>query len=604
MSYQFNVEDALAMTKFLSLLKSKGEQYISLLRDGFESYLESQFEKYYVTSTFLHRSGDKLFRKVYFPVSVSKEKFSTNFYSVEEVLDKYNFVTISGSAGTGKSTLLKHVFLRLIETTDRIPVMIELRHLNTSKDSIEGLIINKLNASKNTMTRKKLQRYFDNGKFVFLLDGFDELFSENVRQIINDIETFVDINYRNSFIITTRPGTPAQNLPRFVNFSVDPLSTSDIKSFVNLVVENKERIQQLETVIFGKENVQYLHFLNNPLLLSMFILSFESFPEIPKKRSVFYRNVFDTLYSKHDGWTKNSYIRERKSGLQQEEFELILERFSFVSLIRTKYSWEIEELKDEFVNSMNHVGVLCPVSDLLDDILISISLIVLDGLEYKFPHRSMQEYFAARYISRVPDIKKEAVYEKMIEIFEDRSRDGRLVFPLCMELDEFSFNELVLLPFLTELVKNTEGLTDIQLAKYLFDQYEVGIMAVDSGRKNRNDTGFLRPDYLGVSMNKGARFELLTSLVSESIQDVIVNHVIERLHAVRNLPEETLSSLKAVPNSDLRLDYLITGNIPLEEIFITSKLCEVLRSCSNLFVIKLSQIKSKRDRLDRMLEEF
>jgi predicted NACHT family NTPase len=139
-------------------------------------YLHSQTDKYYFTNTFLHRSEKVRFSDIYYPIKATYKKLTTDFNDLDELFKDYNNITIVGSAGSGKTTLIKNIFLQTIYNQNRIPILIELRNLNEFKGDFEKLITEKILKSKIKPSDKIFKRTLESGKFLFLLDGYDEIF--------------------------------------------------------------------------------------------------------------------------------------------------------------------------------------------------------------------------------------------------------------------------------------------------------------------------------------------------------------------------------------------------------------------------------------------
>ncbi|CAG5017831.1 hypothetical protein DYBT9275_05855 [Dyadobacter sp. CECT 9275] len=340
--------------------------------------------------------------------------------------------------------------------------------MNDYNGSFENLIADKILKSKIKPNEITFNRTLESGNFLFILDGYDEIFSSK-KQIINrEIELFVDAYSRNNFIITSRPGSGIENFPRFYDFAVKPLTDDDVKGFISKIVKDTERKSRIYSLIKDPKNNGYLEYLRNPLLLSMFIMTFENHPEIPNKKSSFYRNVFDTLYSKHDGWTKNSFPREKLTKLQQDDFEQILRTFSYLTMIEGHFTFTYEYISDKLTRIRNNVDVTFIVSDLISDLRTSISILLLDGFEYYFPHRSMQEYFAALFISKLPSDKKKIAYNNLSVTFRNSSNDNNSNFwSLCTELDESLFNKYFLIPNLQKIYNRIKG----KNGRHLLDEY-------------------------------------------------------------------------------------------------------------------------------------
>lgn len=83
------------------------------------------------------------------------------------------------------------------------------------------------------------------------------------------------------------------------------------------------------------------------------------------------------MYSKHDA-TKAGYKRELKSNLSYDELVLVFKKRRV-----SRIDYDIESYIYDLVNS------LC--------------VLYKDGLNYKFAHRSFQEYFEAVFLKELSD---------------------------------------------------------------------------------------------------------------------------------------------------------------------------------------------------------
>lgn len=434
------------------LYYSVSDEWKNFFEIGLDDYLYSQTHKYYFTNTFIHRSEKVKFYDIYYPIKATHSELTTDFSNLEDLFSTYSKIIINGSAGSGKTTLIKHLFLKSLFEKVRIPILVELRHLNDYDGNIEKLITDKILDNKIKPNSKILKRSLESGKFLFLFDGYDEIFSHKKNDINRQLEYFIDQYSKNYFVISTRPGSGIEIFSRFYDFKVERLTNDDVIKFIDKIVENDERKLRISSIINDPTNESYFEFLRNPLLLSMFILAFENHPEIPQKKSAFYRNVFDTLYSKHDGITKNSFPREKQSNLQRDDFEDILSVFSYISSISGDYKFTEELLTDSLNKVKESTSFNFETQKLIYDLRTTISLLVLDGFEYFFPHRSMQEYFTALFISKLPTAKKTLAYKNLFTVLENSSNDNSFtLWNLCKEMDNVSFNEIFLLPRLKKI---------------------------------------------------------------------------------------------------------------------------------------------------------
>jgi hypothetical protein len=206
-------------------------------------------------------------------------------------------------------------------------------------------------------------------------------------------------------------------------------------------------------------------FLTNPLLLSLYILTFQSNSSIPTKRFIFYRRVIEALFSEHDSRTKIGYVREKRSKLSQEEFEEVLQRFCFITFFEHTYDFE----KDYLVQKLDlikkkHEAVKFENNELIDDLKLSVSLWTEDNGVLSFAHRSLQEYFAALFLKNLTEAKKQDVYRKiLIDNPGEESSNLSNFLSLCEEMDAINFYKYLLIPFYDQILNFVVGKKDVDL---------------------------------------------------------------------------------------------------------------------------------------------
>jgi GTPase SAR1 family protein len=447
-------------SKSEAAIKSIDDGVSSAFKLGIKDYLEKQRDKYSQIKTLLRGNTPVDLYEIYYPLFLQSGKTTIDTENIENLFKKTNCVTIIGDAGSGKSTLMKHLFLNSIRSNYAIPVLLELRYLNEFNDDFTQYIIKKtldLDIAKNGEALEKLLR---KGNFVFFLDGYDELKTSRKRMIIESISDFVTKYNKNDYIITSRPYSDIEQFPTFTNMLLKPLSRTDIPKFVakqlNNDVEATDKINQ-SIEISSKENIYVKEFFVNPLLLTLYILAYQVNPSVPDKKFLFYRRVVSALFSEHDSRSKFGFTHELTSELVHEQIEDILKAFCFLSFFEAKYEWDIDYINEKFDAIKSKYRLCFKNSALIDDLKVAVALwIVEDNGDYTFAHRSLQEYFAASYIKHINQDAKESIYKKIIDKIrfrKERGGDYQNILSLLEEMDTLNMYEYYYKPLLTELEK-------------------------------------------------------------------------------------------------------------------------------------------------------
>lgn len=466
---------------FISAGSEIKKEFLQVFFNGLSTYIDNYYDKFSTTKTFIYRDEKIKFYDIFYPVALKTNKSKKTIAEIAD-LKKFFFekkyITIIGTAGSGKSMLMKHIFLSTVNQFYSIPILVELRNLNNFDGTLVDYISNIISKNKLSRSEKITERILTEGSFIFLFDGYDEIFSDNKNKITKEIEDFVDLYNKNSYIITSRPGANAESLQRFENLYVQPLNKKQINEFINVqfsISDDKESIGKIISVIEKKENKDYAEYLSSPLLLSMFIFTFSNYPEIPKTKSKFYWNVFDTLCTKHDTFTKKGlWLHERKSKLSSDEFENLLRWFSYVSLFNGHYNFSEEYLVDNIKLIKDKLNLKSLVSDIIYDLSVSLSILIQDGTDYTFPHKSLQEYFTASLIKSLNVEQKQTIYKSKFITLEDNSSGGNQnFFKLCYEIDKQNFSKFFLVDNVKEFLSKVDITSEMTITKSICKAFEL-----------------------------------------------------------------------------------------------------------------------------------
>lgn len=355
-------------------------------------------------------------------------------------MDATRKVLIVDTAGMGKTTLLKYLFLCCVREEAGIPIYIELRKLN-KKLSILDFILEQLSDLHGRCKEELLMQLLSTGAFVFFLDGYDEI-PENERAAVTPgLQSFFEKAPNNRFVLTSREETGLIAFPEFQRYIIQPLEKEEAYTLLRKYGEN----QLAETLIQKlkqPENAPIHEFLTNPLLTSLLYKSFEYKHIIPLKRHIFYRQVYEALYESHD-LTKDGggYLRTKRCGLDIDRFECILRALGALSYRKNK----VEFAKDELLFFINDAKKLSSEnkavsSEILHDLTHAVPLMVEDGNYIRWTHKSIQEYFAAQYICRDSQGNKKDILLKYFH--NDLSRHLNLI-TLCADIDRPCYKQSI-----------------------------------------------------------------------------------------------------------------------------------------------------------------
>lgn len=440
----------------VGFVKSEWEKFKVDLDIVFRKYLKNSVEKYGKIKTILYRTEPKYIYDFFECPNLRKEKGSIiKGDSIDNILDVSNFVIIQGTGGIGKSTFLKHLFMDEVSKQGWIPVFIELKDLNliNGEYEITDFIFQRLYDLGSTIDKKYMEYALQSGCFLFLLDGYDEIATEKKDIFFRKLDSFCDRFSDNHFIISSRPYSEFVEFQRFSVLSLCSLSKDQALSLVKKIEFDQEIKHRFLTALDDSLYERHKSFASNPLLLNIMLLTFDNYAEIPEKLHLFYANAFETLYSKHDA-TKSGYRRELRSSLSYDSFKKVFAYFCFI----TYYQGKIELTRDDILTVLKKVrsSTVCfDPAEYIFDLVNSICVLYRDGVNYKFTHRSFQEYFTAIFLKELSDQNMQKMGIELVKKdYFKASHDS--VFYMLRDMAEQRFEQNILLPLVVEFESKCE----------------------------------------------------------------------------------------------------------------------------------------------------
>ena len=328
-----------------------------------------------------------------------------------------------------------------------MPIFIELRSLNSTDKNITDELYERLQRFGFTLSKEHLSACLASGTFAIFLDGFDELQLEIRDKVGKDIMFLVDKYPENYFIISSRPDDRFMSWQRFLIFNTVSLDEGKACELVRRLDYERETKDRFIADLSGKLYRQHKQFLSNPLLLTIMLLCYREYAEIPNKRSLFYAQAFEALYCKHDA-TKDGYRREMHVKLAMDDFARVLSCFCIMTHSKGQVALDRTMVLEHLEAARQITGITFDKESYLRDLLESVCILIPDGIHISFTHRSFQEYFAAKYIATA----REDVRKKLIAR-EFKDYESNEVLGLLWEIDRDLVEAEVVIPRLRRILR-------------------------------------------------------------------------------------------------------------------------------------------------------
>ncbi|MGN0267592.1 MAG: NACHT domain-containing protein, partial [Lachnospiraceae bacterium] len=149
-----------------------------------------------------------------------------------------NRLLITGGAGSGKSLMLRYMFLKVLKNHDQIPVLLFLRNLDytglwsNESDFLCDQILKNMQALGFDVSGEVFKRNLSELSYVLFLDGFDEVeydVRKRLEYLINDFcKQFSNI----TVVVSSRPESSFVSWNHFVELEIQTLTKYLIKKMI------------------------------------------------------------------------------------------------------------------------------------------------------------------------------------------------------------------------------------------------------------------------------------------------------------------------------------------------------------------------------------
>jgi hypothetical protein len=331
-----------------------------------------------------------------------------------------------GTAGAGKTTSLQKVCSDFFSTGTVLgrhaaPVLIRLRELGSESgkrplvhalSSELGLQVQisvtpaSADAAFSLFTENSvLAAYLDGLNVAILVDGFDEIPTEELREhVLHDIAFLATHLRKSRLLITSRSADFRYKLSTVRKFEIAPLSPQQVEAFARRWLRTESKAADFLAKVYSSP---FADTTIRPLSIAHLCAIYERIQDIPDKPKSVYKRIVRLLL---EDWDAQRSVKRISKVSQYAKFDQD-RKFEFLAHLAFHLTTELKTLRFSRDSLHEAYDQICSDHELPRDQAALVAseleshsgLIIQSGFDhYEFAHKSLQEYLAADYIVRLP----------------------------------------------------------------------------------------------------------------------------------------------------------------------------------------------------------
>jgi predicted NACHT family NTPase len=368
-----------------------------------------------------------------------------------DAVHKYKKLIILGKPGAGKTTFLKHLAIQCNEGNfkpDFLPIFVTLKDFaEAERSSLLEYISYKIFPSSTVTlssddgfkeTLLDVYAILQAGRALVLLDGLDEVKTEDHHRVIKEIRDFSEQFWSNPFVLTCRIAAWEYTFEKFTEVEVADFDEDQIAAFATKWFKGKS-ISEKSFLKHLNQNPRIKQLAVSPLLLTLVCLAFEESGDCPSSRSELYKEGIDALLKKWDA--KRGIQRDQiYKNLSPQRKEDLLSYIAAITFKQKDYFFKqtlVEQYITDYVRNLSKASLTAEELQ-LDSEAILRSIEAQHGLLverakgiYSFSHLSFHEYFVARDVSYSSTSLETTIQNLAHHVYDRRWRE---VFLLVAEM--------------------------------------------------------------------------------------------------------------------------------------------------------------------------
>ena len=440
----------------------------------FPNYISNARNKYSKMKTLLYTSEERSFDEFFVCNTISVARtphlrrlppsMAIENVTLPKLAEKARCVLLVGMGGIGKSMMMRHLFLSSINAYSEsglLPILVTLREYNIGNNDVFDLIVDSVNRFDISFSAAHIHKLMNEGKCQILLDGLDEIKIGDIDYFLRKLDILIDRYPNNQYVMSSRRISSFIELPRFNILWMMPFSHTQALELIDKLEycpEEPKLKQQFRERLEKEYFKTHAEFVTNPLLLTLMLMNYRRFSDVPEKKYLFYEQAYQTLLQRHDS-DKLAYKRIFRSVTDPADFTWVFRELCAKSYRKGDYEFSRKKFEEYFskLTSLSRMDPeLMKMDNFLYDVCHSACLMYEEGQSYHFLHRSFQEYFFADYYSRQDDTTLRKLGE-YIEKTDQLLFDDSSAFDMLYDLAPDKVERFIIIPFLAKIFEAWSG---------------------------------------------------------------------------------------------------------------------------------------------------
>lgn len=343
----------------------------------------------------------------------------------EAVLNSATHCVVLGQPGAGKTTSIQKLCSTFFDGTTverfHFPILVRFRTLPLMErkqpllDYLRSLLAYELklqNATTDDDTDSPLEiereivcALLDRMNALILLDGFDEIPSQTARDsVLTDVRALCSSLSRSKIVLTCRTGEFNYELDRCQTFEIAPLSDLQIDAFVHRWILDPQRAAGLLSAI---RTSPFYDAAIKPLSLAHLCAIYERTGRIPERPKSTYKKLVWLLLEEWDEQRSISRLSQYAKFETDRKFEFLSQLSYDLATSSGCLEFFSEEIEASYLAICD--GFRLPRDEckqVVREVESHTGLFIeVAYRKFAFAHKSLQEYLAAEFLVRLPNLE-------------------------------------------------------------------------------------------------------------------------------------------------------------------------------------------------------